>query len=346
MTTIDGRSHPAEISPRVTAFVPAMRARLALVGSAALLACALAPGGAATTSTPPARAASPNSEAVPVTPAPEPAPVEKPAEPVDAALGLLAEVQGMDPAASWAWAVATMPELAEHREARPPSEGWAEFSRLAAGRTTLWVRARGDRCFSVRGAWDDDGFHGRAREVTEIAGDTKVVRFESVDISEIGISSSGPHGDEFLRDARGRWQKAGGFGLGSFATLADAPIFEVAKKAAYYGEVPYTLTIECSETTVREDRCTDGTTRRCSRCSGLWARPHAPQMGWAGSRTTLTGASDRQVDCNEACPPDLHTPQLAALNWAVQGRTFTMADDPDAAVYLDARACRGDRRMR
>jgi len=283
---------------------------------------------------------------LPVGIAPEPASIQEPAEPVDAAAQRLAEVQAMEPAARWAWAVAAMPELVEHHEARPTAEPWAEFRRLAAGRTTLWVRARGDRCFSVRGAWEDDGFVGRAREVAEIKGDAKIVRFEAVDISGSGISISGPHGDEFARDARGRWEKAGGFGLGSFATIAERPVFEVTGKAAYYGEVAYTLTIECSETSVQEERCTDGTTRRCARCSGLWARPHGPRMGSPGTRMTVTSAGDKQVDCSAPCLPDLHTPQLPALNLAMQGRTFVMADEADAAVYTDARACRGDRRLR
>jgi hypothetical protein len=333
----------------VTAFAAAMRAHLALVGPAALLACALAPGRAAKTVAPPATTSRTSEPAqVQVATPRAPAAGQEPAEPVDAAARVLGEVQAMDLAASWAWAVATMPELAEHREAGATPTLWAEFRRLAADRTTLWVRARGERCFPVRGAWEDDRFYGRAREVAEVAGDRKTVRFETVDITEIGIVSSGPHGDEFLRDARGRWQKTDGFGfgLGSFATLADRPVFEVTRKAAYYGDDAYGLTIECNETSVQEDRCTDGTTRRCRRCSGLGARPHAQQRVWFGLHTTITGASERRVDCSVPCPPDLHTPQLAALNWAVQGRTFIEADEPDAAVYTDARTCRGDPRMR
>lgn len=331
----------------MTAFAAMMRARSVLVGPAVALACAVAPGRAAQPVTPrattsPAPAATQGQGET----AREPAPAQQSAGPVDAAAGLLAEVQAMDLAARWAWAVGVMPELVEHREGGATSERWAAFRRLAAGRTTLWVRARGDRCFSVRGAWEDDGFFGRAREVAEIEGDVKTVRFEAVEIHASGISTSGPHGDEFARDARGRWQKNGGFGLGSFATLAERPVFEVTRKAAYYGEVAYTLTIECSETSAQEERCTDGSTRRCSRCTGLGARPHAPGRVWAGARMSVTGAGDGQVDCSVACPPDRLTAQLPALNLAVQGRTFVTADAADAAVYLDAGTCRGDRRLR
>ncbi|PCC73708.1 hypothetical protein SAMN02745121_06827 [Nannocystis exedens] len=352
------------ISARATAYVATMRARLALVGPAILLACAPAPGGAAQTVTPgatgsraPGAAQGPSEPASAQAPSGAREPAEVPSEAarepgqeaaprVDAAAELLAEVQAMDPAARWAWAVSAMPALAEHREVGGASERWAEFRRLAAGRTRLWVRARGDRCFAVRGGWEDDGFFGRAREVAELAGAVKTVRFESVEITDRGISTSGPHGDEFSRDARGRWQKSGGFGVGSFATIADGPVFEVRRTAAYYGEGAYTLTIECSVTSAQEERCTDGTIRRCTRCTGLSALPHAPGRGWAGPRMTLRGTSDRQVDCSAPCPPDLLTPQLPALNWAVKGRAFVLAGEPDAAVYLDAGACRSDRRMR
>ncbi|MCY0987737.1 hypothetical protein OV203_11415 [Nannocystis sp. ILAH1] len=331
----------------MTAFGAMMRARSVLVGPAVALACAVAPGGAAqsvtpgATSSPAPAAAQGQGEA-----AREAAPAQQPAGQVDPAAGLLAEVQAMDLAARWAWAVAVMPELVEHREGSATPERWAEFRRLAAGRSKLWVRARGDRCFSVRGAWEDDGFFGRAREVAEIEGDVKTVRFEAVEITASGISTSGPHGDVFARDARGRWQTDGVFGLGSFATLAERPVFEVTRKAAYYGEAAYTLTIECGEKSAQEERCSDGSTRRCSRCTGLWARPHAPGQVWAGGRMSVTGASDRQVDCSVACPADLLTEQLPALNLAVQGRTFVTADVADAAVYLDAGTCRADRRLR
>lgn len=38
--------------------------------------------------------------------------------------------------------------------------------------------------------------------------------------------------------------------------------------------------------------------------------------------------------------------RVAALDLAVAGRRFLGADDPVAAVYADASACRSDRRMR
>lgn len=333
------------ISARVAAFGAMMRARSLLVGPAVALACAAAPGGAAqrvtaSATTSPAPAATQGEAAR------EAAPAQQPAAPDDVAVRLLAEVQAMDLAARWAWAVTVMPELVEHREGSVAAERWAEFQRLAAGRTKLWVRARGDRCFAVRGAWEGDGFFGRAREVAEIEGDVKTVRYEAVDITASGISSSGPHGDVFARDARGRWQTDGVFGLGSFAAIAERPVFEVTRKAAYYGEAAYTLTIECSETKAEEERCTDGSTRRCTRCAALWARPHAPGQTWAMARMSGTGASGGQVDCSVPCPPDLLTEQLPALNLAVQGRTFVAADAADAAVYLDAGTCRGDRRLR
>ncbi|MFY0540676.1 hypothetical protein [Nannocystis pusilla] len=90
----------------MAAFGGMMRARSVLVGPAVALACAVAPGGAAQSVTPSATAS----------PAPaaaqeqgegtrEVVPAQQPAAPVDAAARLLAEVQAMDPAARWAWAV-------------------------------------------------------------------------------------------------------------------------------------------------------------------------------------------------------------------------------------------------
>ena len=92
---VDVTSYVRGISPRATAFVATMRAPLALVGSAALLACAVGPRGTAKTSMPAAtstttRASDPAK--LPVGIAPEPASIQEPAEPVDAAAQRLAEV--------------------------------------------------------------------------------------------------------------------------------------------------------------------------------------------------------------------------------------------------------------
>jgi hypothetical protein len=52
------------------------------------------------------------------------------------------------------------------------------------------------------------------------------------------------------------------------------------------------------------------------------------------------------VDCSQPCEPDDLGDRVAALGLAVEGRQFLGAEEPVAAVYGDARACRGDRRMR
>lgn len=332
---------------RVAALPAAMRARLAIVGPAALLACALSPRVESPAPAPAAESRATVEAAPSPATAPEaPRPVASPGVELDASARALAEVSAMDSAARWAWAVAAMPELAEHREVGSPGERLAELRRLAGGRTALWVRIRGERCFAVRGSWEDDGFVGRAREVATIAGETRTVRFESVTITEHGISASGPHGDEFVRDARGRWQPAGGFGLGSGATLVDRSISEVVGGVAYYGGYDYTLTIECLSRHTQEERCTDGSLRRCERCTGLWARPHAAGMVWGGFGTSQASAGAGPVDCSAPCPADPHTPRIAALDLAMQGRRFLADEAPVAALYLDARTCRGDRRMR
>lgn len=318
-----------------------MRAGLVLVAPAVLLACARAPAGAATPVPPPSEPAA----AVVVEAEPALAPEPQPAEAVSESSRLLAEVEAMEVSARWAWAVATLPELAEHREAGDGAASWAEFRRLVGARTRLWVRTRGDRCFAVRGGWEDDGFFGRAHDVTTVAGTRKTVRYEGVDITERGIISTGPHGEAFERDARGRWQPDGEFGLGSFATVAEGPAFEVKAGAAYFGAAAYTLKIVCSEASVREEQCVDGQPRRCSRCSRLTAYPQGPNMAMAGSMGSFVRGGD-SVDCSAPCPPDVLGAQLAALELAVKGRTFIEAELPEAGVYTEARACRGDRRMR
>lgn len=319
-----------------------MRVHWAIAGCGVLLACAGAPRVAPETAVRPEA----DSPFVAPTPVPvEPAPSVAPPQASDASARFVAEVSAMPPAAQWAWALAVMPELAEHTDVAPALAGWAEFRRRTAGRTVLWVRERDGRCFAVKGAWDDEGFHGRAREVTRIKGDVKAVRFETITVSERGITASGPHGEEFTRDARGRWQAAGGFGLGSFETIADGPVSAVERGAVYFSGHDYTLTIACSGTQSRTERCADGSTRRCERCSSLWARPQGRDRGWAAGGSVSIGEAG-PGDCSVPCPPDELTPRIAALDVAVAGRRFVDAEEPVAAVYDDPAACRGDPRMR
>lgn len=331
----------AGIPARARTFAATMRSFALLLGCATLLACA---GGRGEVS-PPAATPEPSPVAAP-TPAPAPAPTPAPAEPADASARLLAEVRAMAPADRWSWAVTAMPELAGHREIGASDPPFAEFRAAQRERTTLWVRPRGERCFAVRGAWDEHGFAGRGRETTTIDGAHKTVRFESIDIGEYGISASGPHGDEYTRDARGRWRLSGGFGIGSGQQIAARTVSAVERGAAYYGGHVYTVTIACGAVSHRDDRCSDGTKRRCSRCSELTARRHSADVAWASSGTIGVTAPGAAVDCSQPCPPDDLGEKVAALNLAVEGRRFLGADEPVAAVYADARACRSDRRMR
>jgi hypothetical protein len=270
---------------------------------------------------------------------------EPPAEPSSEEARILAEVETMDRAERWAWAVSAMPDLAGHSEIDPAPEHWAEFRRRASGRPLLWVRSRGTRCFVARGVWEDEEFHGRAHVATTITGDTKLVRYESIRIDAYGITLTGPHGEDFTRDRRGRWQETGGYGVGSMRTVAERSISAVRSGAAYYGGYVYTLTIECRGRISYEERCTDGTTRRCERCGGLWAHPHADGMGWGTGGVSGWGTGARLRDCSEPCPPDPDTPRIPALNLAVKGRRFFDASDPVASVYTSRKACEGDPRM-
>lgn len=285
-------------------------------------------------------------------PSPDPPAAVRVAEPVavvpdraeDEQARVLAEVGAMDPAARWAWAVSVMPELAAHREEDPGPAAWAAFHRHAAGRRALWVRTRGARCFAARGAWEEQSFFGRARVSTRIRGDTKSVEYESVEIDAGSITVSGPHGEVFTRDARGRWQLSGGHGVGSMAALAERPVSEFRRGAAYYGGQDYTVTVECVGRISYEERCTDGTTRRCARCGGLVDRIHAVGMYRAGSGVGWSTSSTPR-DCSEPCPPDVHGPRIAALGLVVAGRRFHAVEAPVAAVYTSRAACESDRRM-
>lgn len=314
-----------------------------IAGCGALVACAGAPRVAPETGAPPEV----NAPVVaPTAPPVEPTPTVAPLPPNDASARLVAEVGAVDPAARWAWALAIMPELGEHADIEATLERWAELRRRTARRTVLWVRPREGRCFAVKGAWDDEGFHGRAHEVASVEGGIKVVRFETIVVTERGITASGPHGDQFTRDSRGRWQPFGSFGLGSFETIADGPVGAVERHAAYFGGHDYTLTFACSETLSRTERCADGSTRRCERCERLSARPQRQGEGWAAAASIGATSDAGPGDCGAPCPPDELTSRIAALDLAVAERRFVDAEEPVAAVYDGLAACRGDPRMR
>jgi hypothetical protein len=320
-----GRSRGGGIPARASTFAVMMRSFVLLYGLSALLACAGARGEAA----PPETRPEPPVVAAPGS-GPAPVVADAPA-PADASARLLAEVRAMQPADRWAWALAAMPALAEHREIGTSDLPFVQFRAAQRERTTLWVRPRGERCFAVRGEWDEYGFAGRGRETTTIRGNHKTVRFESITIGEHGISVSGPHGDEYTRDARGRWQPDGAFGVGRGAAIAEGTVGSVERGAADYDGY---------------ERCADGSTRRCSRCTELTALRQAPnRWSGAGGMAGVVGPGE-PVDCSQPCPPNDLGDRVAALGLAVEGRRFLGTEDPVAAVYADASTCRGDRRMR
>lgn len=260
---------------------------------------------------------------------------------------LTQRVASMDRQAQWRWAITKMPILKEHQQRDIAVEIFRAFRKRTAHRKTLWVGANGT-CIQVEGGWQDAGFSGRARVSVLHDRDTKTISYDRVEIGADGIAEFGPEGARYRRDRTGRWHKTGVFGFGSAESITTNHASEVRPAGLRYSGYAYTLTVECRRKISTEERCTDGTTRHCERCAGLWANRHAIGRGWATCETAPKVASDEPRNCALPCPREGMTPLIKPLNVAVRGRTFHGEDDEQHAsvigVYITKQACRQSQR--
>lgn len=264
-------------------------------------------------------------EPVPIEPAPTEAEPEPEPEPA------------FEP--TWEWALTVAPELAEHSDRSPSPAAYERFTRwFAKGRRTIHLRL-GDQCFEVKGSVDQ-GFS--YRETVTTNGNTRTRTGYNLQITEGGITESGPGGTTYERDEKGRWQEVGGFGTGCFDVLVHDSLSKVERGVAYFDAYGYTLTAECRGTMAEAQRCEDGSTRTCERCSGIVLRRHAPNRGWGSAGQISVGAIDSPpVDCTQPCPADEHTPKLEPLGQVLKGRRFFgRGSDDEGVLFLRGKDCR------
>jgi len=276
----------------------------------------------------------------PSEPAPEPEPAPAPAAPSG-----MDEIADLDADARWAWAVERMPELAEHA-AGDRIELEARFAEWFPDEGRVFVRTADGKCTPVVGGWDGDVFVGKARERTRIEGKTKESSWVNVEIAPSGVVENGPHGITYTRNAKGKWEESGGWGIGCMDIIVDRSISAVHDDAIVYAGYAYTLTIECNGTRTDEQRCTDGTTRTCTTCATLVALQHADRMGFGHGRTRMTVRAHDPIDGTEPCPSDTVGPLVEPLSAIVKGRRFYGTTDLQGAVYRTRRACERDVRWK
>jgi hypothetical protein len=298
-------------------------------------------------------ACAPKAVAEPVRPEPEPAPVAAvsipeaapppvavPPEPAPSPL--MDEIAGLDAEARWAWAVERFPALADHA-AIDHGELVAQLPEwFPDGR--VFVRTSDSKCFPVVGEWTDGSFVGRARETVTVKGRTKERVWYTIEISPSGIVETGPGAETYTRNAKGKWEVTGGWGVGCMDVLAHRWLSEVTPDAIYFAGYEYTLTIECAGERVTTDVCIGGGERVCKQCAGLWAQPHASNMGFGRGRMGIGVKASTPIDCSAPCPADTLAPLVEPLGAIVKGRRFSGLASMDGAVYKSRRACQRDPR--
>jgi hypothetical protein len=269
-----------------------------------------------------------------------PAPAAAPAEP--APPPLMAEIAGLDAEARWAWAVERFPALADHA-AIDHDELVAQLPEwFPNGR--VFVRTTDSKCFPVVGEWTDGSFVGRARETVTVKGRTKERVWYTIEISPTGIIETGPGAETYTRNAKGKWEVTGGWGIGCMDVLAHRWLSEVTPEAIYFAGYEYTLTIECAGVRKSTDVCEGGGERVCEACSGLLAQRHASNMGFGHGRIGIMSKSATPIDCTVPCPADTLSPLVEPLGAIVKGRRFSGLASMDGAVYKSRRACQRDPR--
>ena len=281
----------------------------------------------------PAPAAAPVARPAPVaTPGPAPTPELAP-EP--------------EPPPTWAWALAVLPELAEHREDDPGEAALAKFLTWFEGGARRVHVLLGDACHAVAGEPGDDGFHGSWQRQVMRHGDERRVSSMDLAITRHGISESGPGGVIYHRDGRGSWQESGMFATGYFRTLVDHPMSAADDQEVTFAGYSYGLAVSCQITDKIAQTCTGGGQRTCERCTGVGLQRHAGHMAWHQGRITIRRAEVVPVDCTQACPADAWTPLLPRLTTVLAGRKFAgVLPEEGPTVFRTAKGCARELRRR
>lgn len=308
-------------APRIVTTVP--RLHLVLLVAAA---CRPETPAAPPSSSPPVVAAEAPARA------PEPAPATAPAaEPAPAP----------EPPPTWEWAIAQLPALAGHSEVDLGVAAQARFLAWFAGdpKPRVYALLEG-KCHAIDGAVDDDGFHGGWRRQVSVVGDERTVSMMSFDVSRHGISESGPGGEIFARDRRGRWQPVGGFGTGSGASLVDRPMSAADDRSVTFAGTRYSLEPACKTHEKVTQTCTDGRRRECQRCAGVTLQMHTFEARHYAGTVQVRWTEPTPVDCTQACPADEWTPRLPGLAAALKGRYFFAADaGAGPTIFRAAKDC-------
>jgi hypothetical protein len=273
----------------------------------------------------------PEARPMPLARAPEPAPTPAPSA---------------EPAPTWQWAVSVLPELAEHSEVDPGEAALARFVGWfgdgGSGRVYLLLDGV---CHAVDGAMSEDGFHGSWQTKVTIRGNERRVSGMSLDITRGGITESGPGGLIYERDRRGRWQQVGGHGLGSFATIVDAPMSAADDRSLTFAGYWYGLTPLCESTDSVALTCIDGGRLRCERCTRVGLQQRIAGHGGGSGTITIGRVEPTPVDCTHACPADEWTTLLPRLATALAGRQFSgVLERAGPVIFRDARRCARERR--
>lgn len=247
-----------------------------------------------------------------------------------------------DPPPTWAWARSVLPELAEHSEVDPRDAVLARFGSWSGPGGSLRVHVLLDgACHAVEGSMARDGFHGRFREEVTVKAGERTVSAMDLAIGRDGITMSGPSGTIHVRDARGRWQEAGGFGGGRVETLVERSMSAADEQSVTLAGYRYWLEPVCDARTVVTQACIDGGERRCERCTGVGLRRGAPRMTWARKPVVTTAVREPgPVDCARPCPADEWTPRLPRLAEVLAGRRFHgVVEGEGPVVFRSAAGC-------
>lgn len=253
-----------------------------------------------------------------------------------------------EPPPTWEWALSVLPELAEHHEADPGAVAHARFIRWFDGdaQTRVYVLLE-QTCHAISGSASDDGFHGRWRRQVTTEGDQRTDSAMAFDITEGGISESGPGGLIYQRDGRGRWQEAGGFGTGHFHTLVEHAMSAADDHTVTFAGYTYTLEPACGSTETITQTCSTGGQRVCRRCTRVSLRQHTEHMLSGSGSVGIGRIEPAPADCAQACPADEWTDLLPRLATVLQGRRFTgVLADEGPTVFRDRQRCARESRRR
>jgi hypothetical protein len=239
---------------------------------------------------------------------------------------------------AWQWLRKTLPKETAKLRLDESSATLEKLLALAPGQAAATFFDRS--CQPLKLTRHERTLAGDVNESTSIEGRRKTVHRDGI---AFGFDITVVCGSDTIyeHEASGAWVEKGGSATGCAHSFGHY-LSDVRDGQIWYGAEQATLTVGCAARYAQDQRCTDGTTRTCARCTE--ASIDVKRMR-SFTRTHATSAGVRErpnaaVDCSVPCPADELGPMIEAANAALADAAFEeIGNERHPTLFSDRAAC-------